>query len=212
MRAPPDACSSTHGYEASLAMPSWLKLSTRQSSIRLASFPIKRRGLRGRRNAPSPASPRGWYTSPLSRSARHPKRSGRVHRDTAAILNEALCLHDRVECTSPWAEAVTEFPETWVQYRLQDLRQGLLNDTVEHGRDADLAHLTVTFRNQLLFKCRTAETRVPAVRTFSSAQLSSAQLSSASAWAAAVATATTAVAAATRAVAAWTALGRASFA
>src|SRR6185369_9154821 len=74
-----------------------------------------------------------------------------VHHDATTFLDEALRLHDCVVSASPRPEAVAAFREGRVEYRLQNLQQGLLDESVEHGRDAKLSHPTIALRNQLLF-------------------------------------------------------------
>ena len=71
-----------------------------------------------------------------------------IHHDAAAFLHVGLCATHRVVRPPSGPEAVARIREGRVEQRLQDLQQGLLDEPVEHGWDAELALAPARLRDR----------------------------------------------------------------
>ena len=60
----------------------------------------------------------------------------KVNDDAAAISDMRLCCAHRIERTPPWPKAIGGAGETWVEDRHQHLMHRLLDQPVQHRRDA----------------------------------------------------------------------------
>jgi len=69
--------------------------------------------------------------------------------EAASFLDVALRLDDGIVRALSRPKPVTVLREARVESRLQDLQKGLLDESVEHRRDAKLAHLSVALWNEL---------------------------------------------------------------
>jgi hypothetical protein len=65
-----------------------------------------------------------------------------IHHHPPAFLHMALCLQHGIVCASARPEAVARFGERRINQRLQDLQQGLLNQSIGHGRYSQFPHAT----------------------------------------------------------------------
>src|SRR3990172_12915137 len=73
----------------------------------------------------------------------------RVYDDPASFLDVALGRHHRVVGAAPRPEAVAVLGESRVEAGLQDLEQGLLDEPVEGGGDAQLPRSSPALRDFL---------------------------------------------------------------
>ena len=62
-----------------------------------------------------------------------------IQHNAAALLHVGLRATYRVMRPPPGPEAIACIREGWIKQRLQDLQQGLLDEPIEHRRDAELA-------------------------------------------------------------------------
>ncbi len=72
-----------------------------------------------------------------------------VHHEAAAFLDVALRLAHGVVRAASRPETVAVLRKGRIEPRLQDLQQRLLDEPVEHRRDAELAHPAAALRNLL---------------------------------------------------------------
>jgi hypothetical protein len=72
-----------------------------------------------------------------------------VHHEATSLLDVALRRHHRVVRAAPRPNAVTVLREGRVEAGLQDLQERLLDESVEHRRDAKLAHPAAALGNLL---------------------------------------------------------------
>lgn len=70
-----------------------------------------------------------------------------IDHDPPSALNGALCRKDRVVGSPFRSEAIAVLTECRVKYRLQHLRQCLLDQPIRHRRNAKLALAAVGFRD-----------------------------------------------------------------
>jgi hypothetical protein len=62
-----------------------------------------------------------------------------IQHNAAALLHVGLRATYRVMRQPSGPEAIACIREGWIKQRLQDLQRGLLDEPVEHRRDAELA-------------------------------------------------------------------------
>jgi hypothetical protein len=70
-----------------------------------------------------------------------------IHHPAPARLDVSLRLTHCLMRTPPRPKTVAVFRETGIDHGLQDLQDGLLDEPVEYGRDAQLPHPTARLRN-----------------------------------------------------------------
>src|SRR5690606_6748429 len=75
---------------------------------------------------------------------------------SSPILDEALRRQDGVVGTAPGPKPIAVLAEPRVEDRLQDLQEGLLNEPVEHRRDAELTLAPTGLGDELAFHWRRA--------------------------------------------------------
>ena len=71
-----------------------------------------------------------------------------IHHNSASRLNVGLRTNNRFLCAAPRSETKAVLAERRVQQRLLDLQQRLLDQSIRHRRDAQLALASVWLRNR----------------------------------------------------------------
>src|SRR5690606_39823332 len=70
-----------------------------------------------------------------------------VYNVIVSFMNVLLCLHDSLMCIPVWTETIAVITELHLEYRTDDLVNGLLKNTICNGWNAKQAFLPILFRD-----------------------------------------------------------------